>query len=223
MSLMRGDYESASEYLQRAADAYGAYGRQTSKWYEWSVRVISARLAIRRGYARRGARRSPTKSCGTPDAPPAEVLQGELIGIEALLAAERIDEAEARLTRVESTHRSAIHTRARGASSFGCAAISAGGSRGPARRITTSRRARACSISSASAIRRASVSWRSAVWPPAPARAPPRNVTASRRPTSSSRSAPRAISQAAREALPATQQLGHRRIRRFARRMPTTR
>ena len=29
-------------------DAYGAYGRQTSRWYEWSVRVISARLAIRR-------------------------------------------------------------------------------------------------------------------------------------------------------------------------------
>ena len=34
--------------MSGAADAYGAYGRQTSRWYEWSVRVITARLAIRR-------------------------------------------------------------------------------------------------------------------------------------------------------------------------------
>ena len=34
MSLMRGDYENAAEYLRRAADAYGAYGRNTSRWYE---------------------------------------------------------------------------------------------------------------------------------------------------------------------------------------------
>jgi Flp pilus assembly protein TadD len=27
MSLMRGDYENAAEYLRRAAEAYGAYGR----------------------------------------------------------------------------------------------------------------------------------------------------------------------------------------------------
>ena len=55
MSLMRGDYENAAEYLQRAAEAYGAYGRQTSRWYEWSVRVITARLAIRRGTPDDGA------------------------------------------------------------------------------------------------------------------------------------------------------------------------
>ena len=53
---MRGEYENASEYLQRAAEAYGAYGRQTSRWYEWSVRVITARLAIRRGTPDDGAR-----------------------------------------------------------------------------------------------------------------------------------------------------------------------
>ena len=69
MSLMRGDYENAAEYLQRAADAYGAYGRQTSRWYEWSVRVITraardaarhagaALRARRRDRARRRARR----------------------------------------------------------------------------------------------------------------------------------------------------------------------
>ena len=49
MSLMRGDYENAAEYLRQAAEAYGAYGRKTSRWYEWSLRVISARLAMRRG------------------------------------------------------------------------------------------------------------------------------------------------------------------------------
>jgi hydrogenase-4 transcriptional activator len=102
MSLMRGDYESAAEYLQRAADAYGAYGRQTSKWYEWSVRVIGARLAIRRGTPE-AALEIANEIVRTPDAPPAEVLQGELIAIEALLSAERLEDAESRLGLVEAT------------------------------------------------------------------------------------------------------------------------
>ena len=47
--LIRGQYETASEFLGRAGEAYGAYGRETSQWYEWSVRVLGARLALRRG------------------------------------------------------------------------------------------------------------------------------------------------------------------------------
>src|SRR5204862_5474163 len=47
--LIRGRYDAASECLGRASEAYGAYGRQTSRWYEWSVRVLGARLALRRG------------------------------------------------------------------------------------------------------------------------------------------------------------------------------
>src|SRR4051812_2792548 len=47
--LIRGDYDIASEFLGRAGEAYGAYGRQTSHWYQWSVRVLGARLALRRG------------------------------------------------------------------------------------------------------------------------------------------------------------------------------
>jgi hydrogenase-4 transcriptional activator len=101
MSLMRGDYENAAEFLQRAADAYGAYGRQTTRWYEWSVRVITARLAIRRG--------KPEEALTVADeiaradgAPPAEAREGELIAIEALLVADRIDEAEQRVAQVES-------------------------------------------------------------------------------------------------------------------------
>jgi DNA-binding NtrC family response regulator/tetratricopeptide (TPR) repeat protein len=100
LSLMRGDYERASEYLQRAATAYGAYGRQTPRWYEWSVRAITARLAIRRG--------DPEEALATADAvasspgvPAVEALQAELIAIEALLAAGRLDETEQRLSRVE--------------------------------------------------------------------------------------------------------------------------
>ncbi|HEY6507738.1 MAG TPA: tetratricopeptide repeat protein, partial [Vicinamibacterales bacterium] len=101
MSLMRGDYENASEYLRRAAEAFGAYGRNTSRWYEWSLRVISARLATRRG--------KPDEALAIADeiakstnAPPAETIEAELIAAEALLSADRVDEADHRLTQVES-------------------------------------------------------------------------------------------------------------------------
>src|SRR5262249_11250174 len=47
--LIRGRYDTASDFLTRATEAYGAYGRQTSHWYEWSMRVLRARLALRRG------------------------------------------------------------------------------------------------------------------------------------------------------------------------------
>ena len=100
LSLRRGDYENAAEYLQRAAEAYGAYGRQTSRWYEWSVRAITARLAIRRG-ATEEALATADEIAHAAAAPPAEALQAQLIAIEALLAATRLDEAEQRLGQVE--------------------------------------------------------------------------------------------------------------------------
>jgi len=40
--FIRGHYDAASEFLARAGDAYVANGRQTSQWYEWSVRVLAA-------------------------------------------------------------------------------------------------------------------------------------------------------------------------------------
>jgi hydrogenase-4 transcriptional activator len=101
MSLMRGDYENASEYLRRAAEAFGAYGRNTSRWYEWSLRVITARLATRRG-APDEALAIADEISRSPAAPPAEIIEAELISAEALLSAERIAEAEHRLTQVES-------------------------------------------------------------------------------------------------------------------------
>lgn len=101
MSLMRGDYENAAEYLRKAAEAYGAYGRNTSRWYEWSLRVITARLATRRG--------KPDEALAIADeiakstnAPPGELIEAELIAAEALLSAGRVDEADHRLMSVES-------------------------------------------------------------------------------------------------------------------------
>ncbi len=49
IALMRGGYESAGDYLRQAGEAYGSYGAQTGQWYEWSIRVLEAKLAARRG------------------------------------------------------------------------------------------------------------------------------------------------------------------------------
>ncbi len=55
VALMRGDYESADDYLRQAGEAYGSYGGQTDLWYEWSIRVLEAKLAARRGATDRSA------------------------------------------------------------------------------------------------------------------------------------------------------------------------
>ena len=41
--LIRGRYDTASDFLGRASEAFGAYGRQTSQWYE----VVRARCSAR--------------------------------------------------------------------------------------------------------------------------------------------------------------------------------
>src|SRR5262249_31927949 len=87
--LIRGRYDTASEFLARASEAYGAYGRQTSQWYEWSVRVLGARLAMRRGDLDRAvAQADEIRHAG---APPADALQATLIAAEASIAADRLD------------------------------------------------------------------------------------------------------------------------------------
>ncbi len=93
--MIRGTYETAADYLARAGDAYGAYGRQTSQWYEWSVRVLGARLAMRRGELDDAvARADEILQAG---APPFDALQATLIAAEALTRAGRLAEAEQRL------------------------------------------------------------------------------------------------------------------------------
>ena len=96
IQLIRGRYEVASEYLGRAVDAYGAYGRQTSQWYEWSLRILGARLALRRGALDEAvAKADEILGAG---APVFDGLQAALIAAEALTAAGRLAEAEQRLT-----------------------------------------------------------------------------------------------------------------------------
>jgi DNA-binding NtrC family response regulator/tetratricopeptide (TPR) repeat protein len=94
--LMRGSYERAGEYLRQASEAYGAYGSQTMRWYEWSLRVLGVKLAIRRG-AYDEAVTMAEDMVATPGVPPAEAIQAELAACEALVAASRIADAERRL------------------------------------------------------------------------------------------------------------------------------
>ena len=94
--LMRGSYERAGEYLRLASEAYGAYGTHTMRWYEWSLKVLAVKLAIRRGdFA--DALAMADALAAAPGVPPAESIQADLAASEALLAAGRVDEAERRL------------------------------------------------------------------------------------------------------------------------------
>ncbi len=94
--LMRGSYDASAEFLERAREAYGAYGRQTSHWYQWSVRVLGARLALRRGQLDEAVRLAD--EILQAGAPPFDALQATLIAAESLTAAGRLAEAEQRLT-----------------------------------------------------------------------------------------------------------------------------
>ena len=96
--LMRGSYEKAGEYLRHASEAYGG---QTSGWYEWSLRVLGAKLAIRRG-AYDEALRTADEIARAPGVPPAEALQADLTACEALVFAGRLEEAEHRLVGCEN-------------------------------------------------------------------------------------------------------------------------
>jgi DNA-binding NtrC family response regulator/tetratricopeptide (TPR) repeat protein len=97
IALMRGAYESAGDYLRRAGDAYGSYGAQTGLWYEWSIRVLEAKLAARRGATDQALR---VANEIVAKAPPTEAIQADLIASEALIAAGRAPEAETRLGNV---------------------------------------------------------------------------------------------------------------------------
>ena len=100
IALMRGDYEGAAAHLRSAADAFGHYGRETSRWYEWSVRVITARLANRQGRPD-DALQAADDLVRAEGAPPAERLEAELIAAEALLLSSRPRDADERLQAVE--------------------------------------------------------------------------------------------------------------------------
>ncbi len=97
--LIRGEDDEASRCLNRAREAYGA--TLASRWYQWSVRALEARVALRRGDAETALVVSG-EVAGAVDAPELYVLQAELITIEALLALERGEAAQDRLESVAS-------------------------------------------------------------------------------------------------------------------------
>jgi hydrogenase-4 transcriptional activator len=92
--LIRGEHEQASRSLQKAREAYGETAAH--RWYQWSVRALEARLALRRGDAQT-ALTGAAEVTAAPDVPIGYALQAELIAIEALLALTRTDLAQRRL------------------------------------------------------------------------------------------------------------------------------
>jgi hydrogenase-4 transcriptional activator len=94
--LIRGEHDEASRCLQKAREAYGEYGSQTSRWYQWSLLVLEARLALRRGQPGPAVALA-SDVAKSVDAPPGYVLQAELIAVEALLASNLNEEAQRRL------------------------------------------------------------------------------------------------------------------------------
>ncbi|MBI4265202.1 MAG: sigma 54-interacting transcriptional regulator [Acidobacteria bacterium] len=99
--LMRGSYERAAEYLRQAGEAFGAYGSQTMRWYEWGPKVLGVKVAIRRG-AYDEALAMAEELMQTPGIPPAEATLAELAACEALVAAGRVAQADERLTACEA-------------------------------------------------------------------------------------------------------------------------
>ena len=94
--LIRGETEASSRCLQKAREAYGEYGSQTSRWYQWSLLVLEARVALRRGQPGPAVALA-SGVAKSSDVPTAYVLQAELIAVEALLASNLNEEAQRRL------------------------------------------------------------------------------------------------------------------------------
>ena len=96
--LIRGNYDEADDYLRLASDSYGAYGKQTSQWYEWSVRVLRAKLALKSGALGEAVRLAG--DIVSSGAPPFDALQATLIAAEALTMANQLTQAGERLAAV---------------------------------------------------------------------------------------------------------------------------
>jgi hydrogenase-4 transcriptional activator len=97
--LIRGDYDACEEALGHARDAYGAYDAHTPRWYDWSLRLLEARLAERRGHFDTAAALGDAIA-STSGVPPADEVHGHLVALDALVAAGRYDDAATRLERV---------------------------------------------------------------------------------------------------------------------------
>ncbi len=94
--LIRGDYEGARRWLDKARGAYGEYSVTGARWYQWSLRVLGARLALRRS-EHDAAVSLASGVAGAADAPASYALQAQLIIVEALMASGSTDRAEQHL------------------------------------------------------------------------------------------------------------------------------
>ncbi len=94
--LIRGAYERAETDLRQARDAYGDYDEQTPRWYDWSLRLLDGRLALRRGALEEALARADA-IVASPMAPPADVINAQLVAADALLEGGRTREAEPRI------------------------------------------------------------------------------------------------------------------------------
>ena len=97
--LIRGEHDQAARCLLKAREAYGE--TLASRWYQWSVRALEARVALRRGDAT-SALAISGEVAASSDTPAVYALQAELTAIESLLALGRIDDAEHRLDAISS-------------------------------------------------------------------------------------------------------------------------
>jgi len=96
LHLIRGTYDLAAEYLQKAREAYGPYGEQTPRWYDWSLQLLAARLALRQGRLDE-ARDQADLMAASPGVPPVDMLHAYLVAAEALLESGDIRGADERL------------------------------------------------------------------------------------------------------------------------------
>jgi DNA-binding NtrC family response regulator/tetratricopeptide (TPR) repeat protein len=94
--LIRGELEEAARAIDRAKEAYGEYGAQTTRWYDWGLRVLEARLTLRRGRARE-ALAMGNDIASMEGIPAVYAILAELIAIEALLASGACGECQERL------------------------------------------------------------------------------------------------------------------------------
>jgi DNA-binding NtrC family response regulator/tetratricopeptide (TPR) repeat protein len=92
--LIRGEHDQASRCLQKAREAYGETA--ANRWYQWSVRALEARLALRRGDAQTALTISGEVAAAS-DVPIGYALQAELTAIESLLLLDKADLAQQRL------------------------------------------------------------------------------------------------------------------------------
>jgi DNA-binding NtrC family response regulator/tetratricopeptide (TPR) repeat protein len=99
--LIRGNHEEAGRCLHRSRDAYGDPGAHSNRWYQWSVRVLEGRVALRGGRPEE-ALDIADDIAGATDVPSHYSAQAELVAAEALLALGQHERADERLASVSA-------------------------------------------------------------------------------------------------------------------------